>query len=1389
MNGNTRFICRILFLACVAIGSTTILSAAEDVSFEPLANRYATEIRPLLQAYCLVCHSAEKKEGELDLEQFVAIRDVRKFPLVWQKMIEMLDNREMPPEDAKQITADQRKRIRDWAVQYIETEGRASAGDPGRVILRRLSNVEYDLTVRDLTGIDLRPSQQFPGDGAAGEGFTNVGDALVMSPVLVQKYFDASKVIADHAVLLPEGFRFSAASTRRDWTNELVGQIRDLYRQYTDPAGSRRVSLQGLNFEAESGGRIPLDAYLSATIANRQELENGKKSIAEVATANHLSPKYLQTVWTLLHDSQPSPLFDPLRSRWRNAQPADAAALAESIRKWQSVLTKFNSVAHFKTWQESISPLADLQSFRLKLEPTAGSSNVIVRLITRDAGDGSQEDLVEWRRPRLESSGRPILNLRDVRVGIQAALEKRRTLQAAAKYLAAVDDARNQKEAVDVAAMARDRELDSQMLAAWLNYLGIGSGALKIETIFSDRSEKGGGYEFVKGWGSSATPNIAANSSDQQVRIPGIMKPHSVAVHPAPKRNVAVGWRSPFAGAVKVEARVQHAHPECGNGLAWMIQLRRGAERRQLAGGEVDRSQAAKIEPIQNLAVQAGDLVSLLIGPRASDHTCDLTEVDLTVSEAGGESRTWNLSRDVSPNIVAGNPHADAQGNPDVWYFYHEAVDSAGSLAGIPRGSILDQWRDEPQRSKRDEYAEQLQQLLRGAPPADANHPNAILHRDLMSLNGPLLGILDYSQLAQPGSSKPMDGRESEAEFGLAVDRFGKNPDGRAIDAANLITAGPSAIEFRLPADLAAGREFVVDAALVPTSQGAGSVQVQVATDDLDASDPLIAGIPILAQPAGAARSRLEKAFAEFRRVFPAAVCYPKIVPVDEVVTLVQLHRDDERLADLMLSESEQKRLERLWDELRFVSHDALKVQEAYGQFMEYVTQDGDVRVFEPLRKPIADRASAFRQRLIDTEPKQLDALVAFAEQAYRRPLRLEEQQGLRDLYARLRQNEIEHDAAFRLVLARILVAPTFLYRVEKPAHPSQAQPVSDWELASRLSYFLWSSMPDEELRRAATDGSLRDSAVLDQQAKRMLGSDKVRALATEFACQWLDIRGFDTLDEKNEQLFPEFADLRDDMYEESVRFFVDLFQRDGSVLEILNADYAILNAPLAKHYGVPFPSEPGNAEWRRVDGLRKLGRGGILGMATTLAKHSGASRTSPVLRGNWVSEFLLGEKLPKPPKGVPQLPEAENSTELTVRQLVEKHREVASCAKCHDRIDAFGFALESFDTIGRSRDKDLAGRPIDTKVTLANGVAFDGLSGLRDYLSNERRDQFVHQFCKKLVGYALGRRVQISDEPLLEEIESRLKSNDYRVSSAFGAILHSQQFRYQRGRSASTSE
>jgi hypothetical protein len=561
------------------------------------------------------------------------------------------------------------------------------------------------------------------------------------------------------------------------------------------------------------------------------------------------------------------------------------------------------------------------------------------------------------------------------------------------------------------------------------------------------------------------------------------------------------------------------------------------------------------------------------------------------------------------------------------------------------------------------------------------------------------------------------------------------------------------------------------------TARERGAVQLRVTTTKPDSSRALQPGVPILVGERGPAREKMAAGLTAFRDLFPTAVCYSKIVPVDEVVTLTLYYREDHHLARLMLTDGERQTLDRLWDELHYVSRDAFAQVDAFKQLLEYASQDGDPSLFEPLRKPTMDAAAAFRQRLIDTEPNHLKAVLDFAAGAYRRPLTKGEQGELTGLYRKLRGQEIAHDEAIRLTLARVLVAPAFLYKLEKPGPAAAAVPVTDTELASRLSYFLWSSAPDAELMRTAASGELRSPDVLVAQMRRLLKDDRVRRLADEFGCQWLHVRGFEVMNEKSERHFPTFAGLRGAMAEESVLFFTDLFQADRPVRSILDSDATFLNEELAKHYGIP--NVTGN-HWRRVEGVRKHGRGGILGLSTTLATQSGASRTSPILRGNWVSEVLLGEKLPRPPKGVPQLPDDEAATAgLTVRQLTEKHSSDPKCAVCHQRIDAYGFALEGYDPIGRRRDKDLAGRPIDVKAKAMDGAAFEGIDGLRDYLLTRRNAAFERQFCRKLLGYALGRSVQLSDEPLLDEMQAKASGP---VSGVVEAIVRSRQFREIRG-------
>ena len=1383
-------------------------AATTEDAFAQIESEFGGEIRPLLKQYCLGCHSAEKHKGDLDLERFASATQALKEPKIWQGVVEQVGLGEMPPKEKPQPSAAERTKLLAWVGRALDEVGRRNAGDPGPVVLRRLSNAEYGYTVRDLTHVpSLDPAKEFPADSASGEGFMNVGNSLVMSPSWVTKFLDAAKEVSKHAVLLPQGLRFSAGASRRDWTEEKLVEIRNFYSRYTDNGGGLAVNLQGIKFDTKDGGILPLERYLAALLAERAKTSDAASQL------QGLSPKYLQILRQTLNEGTPSILLDPIRRHWRAAKPGDAPALAKEIAPWQHTLWRFSSIGHIgklngpKGWMEPISPLQARQEVRLKLVPAPGAEEITVYLSASDAGDGSQGDDVVWERPRLVIPGRPDILLRDLR-GLADELAERRSrlLASTTRHLAAAAESESVGGKAPVKELAARHSVDASDLAAWLDYLGIGSGGtVALQGHFKESYTTSAGYDFIKGWGTGNTPNLAANSSDQSVRVPGNMKPHSIAVHPSPTLATCVGWRSPMSGNARVQAKIQHAHPECGNGVTWALELRRGVTRQRLDSGIAQGGKEVVPAPIEKLALLEGDVLSLVIGPRDGNHSCDLTAVDLHIAIAGDKVLEWDLAGDVSPDVLAGNPHADRHGNAGVWHFYVESDKGNPTGPVIPRDSVLSRWRASDQLEERARLATAVQTLLTSpTAPEGKESPDATLYRQLTSLGSPLLR--NRTSVSPTATSR----KQGSIPWGLDPALFGKHPNGSGVEAASLCLRAPSLLEIRIPASLAEGAEWVTTGILHPETGGEGSVQLQALTTRPAAGTALVTGTvgtaggrstwsdgdkpatystPIVVNEGSAARRRIEASMEEYRSTFPAALCYTKIVPVDEVVTLTLFYREDAILRRLMLDEVQSAQLDRLWEELHFISQDALTLVDAFEQLWQFATQDADPKVFEPMREPIQKRAAGFRRQLVEAQPRHLDAVLSFANEAFRRSLTQEETTELRALYKKLRDQDLPHDDAIRLTLARILVSPAFLYRSEKPVAGEKPGPVNDWELATRLSYFLWASTPDAELLNAAAEGRLQNPDVLSAQARRMLKDARIRRLATEFACAWLHIYDFDQLGEKSERHFPTFLGLRGSMYEESIRFFADFFQQNGSVLGILDADHTFVNQDLARHYGFTNLIFKTPGDWQRVEGLRARSRGGVLAQATVLAKQSGAARTSPILRGNWVAEVLLGDKLPRPPKDVPQLPEDEGVVESTMRQITEKHSSDPKCSGCHRRIDPFGFALEAFDAIGRRRTEDLGHRAIDTRTRGLDGIEFEGLEGLRGYLLTQRRDAFLLQFCRKLLGYSLGRSVRLSDGPLLNEMRARLKTEGFQVAAAVDSIVRSRQFREIRGKEAPVEE
>ena len=1384
----------------MAFGLALCGLSARASDFEALQQRYASRIQPILTATCLECHSTDKAEGELDLERFDSVSKVRQSSATWLKVIEMLKTREMPPRDSKQLTSDQLKELRQWLDDFVLAEADATAGDPGPVMLRRLNNVEYTHSIQALTGQPLEPAREFPADSAAGEGFTNTGNSLVMSPALLSKYMDAGKQVAEHAILLPDGLRFSKFDTRRDWTDDVLSRLRAFYARYTDASGSTRVNLQGLEWDTNAGGRLPLPTYLSLLLEAREQLRAGNVTPTQLADQHKLNAKYMSILWSVLDRPQNGVLLTRIQNRFATLSLAELPQFIQEIAAWQTALTRFQSVGHMKPWLAEVEPIVQRQDLRAKCDVIAGSDAVVLQLAAGSAGDPAN-DFVVWQQPRLVKAGRVDIPLRDLPLIAQHfSVQQQHVHKSAERCLQAIDEylSSGSTDAPDSAALGAKHNVAPDVLEAWIDYLSISpSGPVRLDRLFTNQLLKGAGYDFVNGWGSPETPSVMASSGDTHVRIPGNMKPHGVVVHPAPALNVVVSWRSPINGTIQIDGTVTHAHPECGNGVTWAIELRRGHSRQRLAAGVAHGGQPVKIPTIQNQPVRTGELVSLLVGPRDGNHSCDLTDVEFKLREqvSEGQAKSWNLTSDVSPNIMAGNPHADQYGHSDTWSFYGEPVQAGeANRAVVPNESLLGKWLATSDSRQRGMIAAQVQRLLIDVQPAQAGADRE-LWEQTHSANGPLLGsLLDrLAQAARSSQLKPLD-RTTLAKVidghealngsinGFATVEPSTRPDkNQWNDAAwsgpDVVVVAPHVLTLRLPASLCAGRDLVVGGALDDEYGKNGCVQLQVragAEADGKEAPPLTPALPLIVQAGSATRGDLVSATKAFREVFPAALCYTKIVPVDEVVTLALFHREDDNLVRLMLNDSEKAELDNLWQELHFVSNDLLTVEDAYEQLMQFATQDGDPRLFEHLRQPIKRRADEYRASLLAAEPSHVKSVIDLAERAFRRPLRDNESAGLKSLYQQLREEGLSHEASIRLLIARVLVSSSFLYRLEKSPAGDGASPVSDWETASRLSYFLWSGPPDQALLDAARSGQLHTQDTIAAQAERMLQDQRVERLASQFACQWLHIQDIATLDEKSERHFPEFAGIRQSLQTEAELFFTDLFRNDGSVLDVFDADHTFLNEGLAKFYGIE--GVEGN-QWRRVDKVREAGRGGVLTMGATLAKQSGASRTSPILRGNWVSEVLLGEKLPKPPKNVPPLPTDEAVETLTVRQLVERHSSDERCSNCHQRIDPFGFALESFDAIGRIRKADLAGRIIDAAVTLPDGTKVSDAKQLRAYLIEQKRDVLVKQFCRKLLGYALGRSVQLSDEKLLGQMNDELKRHDYRVSVAVDAIVRSQQF------------
>ena len=648
---------------------------------------------------------------------------------------------------------------------------------------------------------------------------------------------------------------------------------------------------------------------------------------------------------------------------------------------------------------------------------------------------------------------------------------------------------------------------------------------------------------------------------------------------------------------------------------------------------------------------------------------------------------------------------------------------------------------------------------------------------------------------------------------------------------------------------------------------------------------------PDLVVPA-AKRAEYEESFARFAKVFPDAFYIKergKFFPDDSsdsgrllsagYHSVMGNWRDDIPLQELILDEKGKKELDKLWTEFDFYAEHTARTFVQY-----YFNQSGEVQGGgaesgrpRPVGKEVTDASviagirdqyTAFakasgnevaaawmpvhfdtinatlrslEKMRIEAEPAQLEALVKFAARAYRRPLTKAERDGLIAHYHQLREKGgLSHEDAMRDSIASVLIAPEFFFRIDLQDAPSGSgasaarsegigTPLPPYSLASRLSYFLWSSMPDEELLKHAVAGDLAKPEVLAAQTRRMLKDPRARGLAVEFAANWLDSRHFETYNSVDRQRFPSFTNqLRSAMFEEPIRFFEDTIKNNRSVLDMLYGDYTFVNPDLAKHYGIDIPefkpnpvkpAEPKSADtkpadakpvdsksaeskpparwpaepappphafadpsvttdtWVRVDDAGKYDRGGLLPMAVFLTQSSPGLRTSAVKRGYWVVRRLLGEVIPPPPPVVPELPQDEAKTDAPLREVLAQHRANPVCAGCHARFDTFGLAMEGYGPVGEKRSKDLAGRLVDASATFPGGYEGSGLRGVQAYIKEKRQNDYLDNLSRKLLSYALGRTLILTDDPVVEKMKARLTANGYRFDSLVETIVSSPQF------------
>ena len=1277
------------FLSATSLLAWLMLFAASAKGADDLAQSFAKQIQPLLVKTCGDCHGKKPTDNDLDLTSFGSAQAIIAKPKVLSDVAERLRLGDMPPKEAPQPTPAEREQLLGWISAALDTEAAARAGDPGPVTLRRLSNSEYDNAIRDLTGVDLRPTRarEFPVDSVGGEGFANVGDAMPVTPELIERYHQTARDVAARVVLLPTGFRFSPSTERPDWTEEALKPLRSFHARYAGP-----------------NGEPPLAAHLAATLKHRDRLtRDGAAAIAAVAAEEKLNATYLAALWAGLNGQSASAEVDSQTKQWREKATRIDAEKQRRQAAFQSAMKTIES-----QWASSKRVLAESKvaeggSVPFERKVLVQRGELLLLTVLPNDNHGADSTLVEWTI--RETAG----------------------------------DQRTWSVADLTANLLKGNPSPDKHDARW-SFLETSS----TPEFLTERRDSNAGRPELKSWSIGSEPSVFVNSAAEPIKVWTTLPARSVFVHPGPKRNVTIAWTSPIAGELSVAGRVADAHPAGLDGVSFELSHVAAPD---LGEALVDLGSAPANLPDAGLPP---DMLALV---RATwrEAITDPAPVLVAIKAIQNELFQGNYRRNAA--LAVGNGFA-------AWEDLRRVV-ARERVQGAAR--------------------EPLFRMV--ALPAQ---PDTFVVWDRLRLeggDGPPLVLAEHPELSAA----------IEQASGL---KFGQHPQGRAVPKSALVTAAgaevvidlrklsqelqkaltlPRFLRADVSLDAASPETASVQAFLIAATGGGGNLAEPVAKAEV--GDPHAA--QIVHPRVAAERARPA---AEFRALFPPAVLFQPIIPRDAQGSVFLYRREDEPLRRLLLDEAGRAEIDRLWSELEFVSEQSLATPTAYEGLVQYYRKPNDgarimffyIQLFE---EQIRREEKEFIVAQVAAEPRQLEALLAFAARAWRRPIADDEREAILASYHADRKDGVKHDPAFRATLARVLSSPWFLYRVEQPATGPRWQSVSGDELATRLSFLLWDSIPDDELRAKAAQ--LHDPAVMEEQLRRMLKDGRMRGMAEEFGARWLGVRDFVANHGRSLKHFPEFTpELRDALAEEPVRFFEDLLVNDRPVADVIAADAVVINDVLAKHYGIPGVTGP---EWRRVENVSAYGRGGFLGFGAVIAKQSAAARTSPIKRGAWLVQ-VLGERLPKVPPDVPPLPETPPAG-LSVREITERHRADSKCAGCHDRIDPYGMTLERFDAIGRLRPASEL-KPGDSIGTLRDGTEIEDIAGLRNYFAGPRREDLLRSLARKLTGYALGRAVMTSDRKLVDDVTKTMTSGG-RWSDALLVIVRSEQFRCVRPTSA----